>query len=136
MIIVTECPKPNLLLSSEYMIKLLESGRYELVETTNDLRALMLGNAKTFLWKNSGCSGNLEYISKFNPSLICCTLAANNYRLYDVENEPNLTSGQHLELYAGKRKWQPYLLSKCLPTAKDKKTPISKIDNVITKVRN
>lgn len=116
------------------MVKLIESGKYELVETENNLNVLMLGNAKTFLWKNSGCSGNIEYI-KFDPSQICCTLAVNNYRLYDVENDPTLTGGIHLELYAGNRKWQPYLLPKGFPTPKGKKTPISKIDDVITKVR-
>lgn len=116
------------------MIKLIESGKYELVETTNNLKALMLAESKSFLWNNSGCSGNLQYI-KLDTKQICCTLAANNYRLYDVENEPNLTSGLHLELYAGNRKWQPYLLKKGFPTEKNKKTPISKIDDVITKVR-
>lgn len=116
------------------MVKLLESGRYELVETETNLKVLMFGSTKAFLWKNSGCSGKLEYI-KFDPNQICCTLAVNNYRLYDVVSESNLTDGVHLELFAGKKKWQPYLLSKGLPNVKNKKKPISKIDDVITKVR-
>lgn len=117
------------------MIKLIESGKYELVETTNNLKALMLAESKSFLWNNSGCSGNLQYV-KLDAKQICCTLSVNNYRLYDVTSDPTLTTGLHLELYAGNRKWQPYLLSKGLPTVKDKKKPISKIDNIITKVRN
>ena len=116
------------------MIKLLESGKYELVETTNNLRALILPENKAYLWKNSGCTGSLQQ-ANFDTGNICCTLSANNYRLYDVINEPNLTKGIHLELYAGRGKWQSYLLSNGLPTVKEKKKSLSKIDEVITKVR-
>ena len=133
-ITITEWSKPNLIPLPEYMIKLIESGKYELVETETNLKVLMFGSTKAFLWKNSGCSGKLEYI-KFDPNQICCTLSVNNYRLYGVANDTTLNNGIHLELYAGKKIWQPYLLSKGLPTVKNKKKPISKIDEVITKVR-
>lgn len=117
------------------MIKLLESSTYKLIETKNNTKALMLDDRDVFFWKNYGCSGNLEYI-KFDPSQICCLLNINNYRLYEVKNEPDLTSGMHLELYVGKSKWQSYLLKSGLPTIKKQKKPVSVTIETITKVRN
>jgi len=116
------------------MIKLVESSSYKLVETKDNLKALILDTVPVYSWKNFGCNGTLEYI-KFDSSKICCILSANNYRLYDVINEQNLKKGLHLELYVGNRKWQAYLLTKGLPTSKYKIRPITKIDEVITKVR-
>lgn len=133
MIFVTELPKPTLLSSAAYMIKLLESGTYKLVETENNLKVLMLDDKNIFLWKNFGCSGNLEY-TRLDPAQICCMLSVNNYRLYQVKNESGFTKGLHLELYAGKKRWQSYLLKKGLPTAKNQKMPISKIEEIITKI--
>lgn len=116
------------------MIKILDSGNYKLVETKKNVKALMLDDKSVFLWRNTGCNGNLEYI-KLDPNQICCLFSANNYRLYDVVNEPDLKNGIHLELYAGKRRWQAYLLTKGLPTVKTKKKPITNIDEVISKVK-
>lgn len=116
------------------MIQLVESSSYKLVETKNNLKALILDTIPGYLWTNVGCDGSLDY-TKLDTSQICCILSANNYRLYEVANEPNLKNGLHLELYVGKRKWQAYLLTKGFPTPKNKKRPISKIDEVITKVR-
>lgn len=116
------------------MVKLLESGRYRLVETTSNLKALMLTGGRTFLWKNYGCSGKIQQTTKLDTNQICCVLAANNYRLYNISDEQGLTNGTHLELYVGKSKWQSYLLAKGLPGEKGKKA-ITKINEVITKVR-
>ena len=116
------------------MIKLLDSGTYKLVETINNQKALILDDKSFFLWKNTDCDGQLKYI-KFDPAQICCMLSINNYRLYDVASEPNLKNGIHLELYAGRKRWQPYLLRKGVPTTKNKNMSISKIEETITKVR-
>lgn len=116
------------------MIKLLESSTYKLVETKNNLKALMLDDRDFFLWKNYGCSGKLEYI-RFDPGQVCCLLNINNYRLYEVKDEPNLTAGMHLELHVGKRKWQSYLIEKGLPTIKNKKKPVASTNETITKAR-
>ncbi len=116
------------------MIKLLDSGIYKLVGTKDNLKTLTLDDKDVFLWKSDGGNCNLEYI-KFNTDQTCCLLSINNYRLYDVKDEPGLTTCLHLELCIGKRKWQAYLLKNGFPTKRNKEKPFLRKDEIITKVR-
>ena len=116
------------------MIKLVESNTYKLVGTKDNLKALILDDKDVFLWKSDGRNCSLEYI-KFNLGQTCCLLSINNYRLYDVKDEPDLTTCLHLELYIGKRRWESYLLKEGLPTVRNKKKPMSSTRETITKIR-
>lgn len=116
------------------MIKLLQSGGYKLLETKDNITVLHLDNKNAYVWKNVETKGDLQYI-KFNPEKICCFLALGNYRLYEVKDETNLTSGNHFELYVGKSKWQGYILPNGLPHTITAKKPIKQTPEIITKAR-
>jgi len=55
-----------------------------------------------------------------------------NYRIYDVDDESNLTDLQHLELQAGRDVWQSYLLLTGLPDDHKKRSRIIPTGETIT----
>jgi hypothetical protein len=112
------------------MIKLLENGEYSLIQTHNYTKIINLGN-KTYAWVIAGEIGEILVISH-KEHKIDHVLALGNYRLYEVEDEPNLADLQHLELFVGEGKWQGYLLPTGLPTDIKKRSEIIPTKEIIT----
>lgn len=100
------------------MIKLIKKGKYSLVETRNDVKILKL-DKKTFVWIFTKSIGEM-LVTTHRPHKTDQKLAKGEYRLYDVEDDPNLVDQLHLELSVGEGDWQGYLLPTGFP--KDSKT--------------
>ena len=117
------------------MIKELEKGSYRLLETKADTKVLILnsktGEIYTFAWITAQDIGEILVTSKSDHD-VQCVLSMGNYRLYDVEDDPDLVDLNHLELYVGNDVWQGYLLPTGLPTKTDKRNRIIPTDEVIT----
>lgn len=114
------------------MIKLLKRGTYALTETKRQTKVLTLDKKQTFAWINAKGIGEILVRSrkKHTPDNI---LAIGRYRICDVEDEPNLTDTQHLELSVGNGVWQGYLLPTGLPKYVDKRNRVVPTDEIITK---
>jgi hypothetical protein len=113
------------------MIQLINEGSYKLIETKGQTKILDLDN-KTFAWINAAEIGEI-LVSSHNPHKTDNVLSTGRYRLYEVKDEPKLTDLKHLELFVGDGKWQGYLLTTGLPTAKDIKKRIIPTKELITK---
>ena len=103
------------------MIKLIDKGRYALVETYSHTKILRLGKSK-YAWIDTS-KGELLVKTKraYRGSL---TLSARQYRLYEVENERDLPNALHLELNTGNGKWQAYILPSGLPNESKPRAPM------------
>lgn len=112
------------------MIKLLKDGAYELVETKDHVKILMIDNAQ-FAWIAVNGIGEI-LITSHKPHMVDHMLATGRYRLYSVKDEPELVDQQHLELHAGSKKWQGYLLPTGLPTDKKKRARIIATKEIIS----
>jgi hypothetical protein len=116
------------------MIKLIKHGKYRLVVAKDGNRILYLG-PQGYLWKQAKGIGELLLFSKHHHRMDY-VMAYGIYRLYEVQEEPRLVDLQHLELKAGKYKWQGYLLLTGLPRANKIRSRIIATGEVITKSRN
>jgi len=114
------------------MIKVLQEGSYQLIETKGQTKILTLDNGKCFAWINAEDIGEI-LVSSHNKHKTDNILSIGKYRLYEVKDEPNLTDLQHLELYVGDNTWQGYLLTTVLPTNKKKRNRIIPTNEIITK---
>ena len=97
-------------------------------------RILYLG-PQGYLWKQAQGIGELLLFSK-HPHEMNYVMSYGVYRLYQVRDEPRLVDLQHLELKAGQRKWQGYLLPTGLPRASKIISRVIATGEVITKGRN
>jgi hypothetical protein len=100
------------------MIKLIKKGKYSLVETRNDVKVLKL-DRKTYVWIFTKSIGEM-LVTTHRSHKTDQKLAKGEYRIYDVEDEPDLVDQLHLELAIGEGDWQGYLLPTGFP--KDDKT--------------
>jgi len=114
------------------MIKLLQEGSYELIETVKQTKILILDFQRTLAWINAKEIGEILVVSH-KPHKTDAVLARGHYRLYEVKNEPRLTDLLHLELLVGDGKWQGYLLPTGLPTEEKKRNRIILSKEIITK---
>ena len=114
------------------MIRVIQEGTYQLIESKGQTKILMLDNEKNFAWVNAAGIGEILITSQDKHSRDCI-LANSKYRLYEVKGEPNLTDLQHLELYVGNNVWQGYLLTNGLPNEKKKRNRIIPTTEIITK---
>lgn len=96
------------------MIKLVDSGRYKLIQTKAATKVLDLGREKVFAWVMAGEIGEI-LVTTHKPHKVDHVLAVGEFRLYDVNEEPNLVDNMHLELEVGQDVWQGYLLLTGLP---------------------
>ena len=117
------------------MIKLLKEGTYTLIETKHHNKILTLDQKKPFVWIMAEKIGEILIVS-YVPHNIDHILAAGKYRLYDVNDEPELTDLLHLELHAGNGMWQGYLLPLGLPDDETKRHRIIPTKEIITKTMN
>ena len=108
-------------------MKLIEEGKYQLLETKKQTRILILNNGKklkTFAWVNVVNIGEI-LVSSFKEHETDTILSLGKYQLWEVTgNEPNLVDLIHLELGVGQGKRQGYLLPLGLPDEKDKRNRI------------
>lgn len=114
------------------MITLLQAGDYELIETKQQTKILILDGKKLFAWIVAEGIGEVLVLSKKSHQ-VKALLAAGKYRLYRVKDEPELVDLEHLELLVGHGKWQGYLLPTGMPTNKDKRNRIIPTAECITK---
>jgi hypothetical protein len=113
------------------VIKLLKSGKYTLAETFDHTKILTLDDKNRYAWIEAAKIGEILVSSqkKFSSSQL---IAAGNYRLYEVKDEPDLTDLEHLELFVGEGHWQGYLLPMGLPNGV-KRRRIVATNEIITK---
>lgn len=114
------------------MIKVLKEGSYELIETKQKTKILILDNTESYAWIHSKNIGEM-LVSSNKSHVANSTLASGKYRLYDISDEPTITDLIHLELLIGQGKWQGYLLPTGLPTTRDKRNRIIPTHECITK---
>lgn len=114
------------------MIKLLQKGHYQLLETKGHVKILRFDGAQTFAWIYAATIGEI-LVTSHRPHIIDHTLALGKYRLYDVKDEPKLTDLTHLELFVGEGVWQGYLLTTGLPTGQKERGRIIPTNETITK---
>lgn len=113
------------------MITEIDSGFYKLIETHNHTKILTL-DGKTFAWVWFKNIGDILVRSGYMPHRNDFSLSMGHYTLYTVEDEPNLTDLQHLELEFGKNAWQGYLLLTGLPDSKKRRARIIPTIQTIT----
>ncbi len=114
------------------MIKVIQEGSYQLIETKRQTKILILDRKKSFAWVNAADIGEI-LVTTHNTHKTDCILAVGKYRLYEVKDEPKLTDLNHLELLAGESVWQGYLLPTGLPSDKKKRNRIIPTHEIITK---
>ncbi len=112
------------------MIELLQEDTYRLIETKGQTKILSLGK-KVYAWVWVKDIGEI-LVTSHNPHITDHVLSAGRYRLYDVDDEPNLSDQQHLELNVGKRLWQGYLLLTGLPNDEHMRGRIIPTNEVIS----
>lgn len=114
------------------MIKVLEEGKYQLMETKGQTKILVLDKNRNYAWVNATDIGEI-LITSHKKHKADTILAIGKYRLYEIRDEPKLTDLQHLELYVGDNTWQGYLLTTGLPRNEKKRNRIIPTDEIITK---
>ena len=112
------------------MIKLLDQGDYQLMETKGEIKILTLGDS-TCAWVDLEGIGEMLVASN-KPHDTDTALSIGKYKLYAVEDEPKLSDQQHLELSVGEGAWQGYLLPTGLPKGKKVRSRIIPTKEVIT----
>lgn len=115
------------------MIKLLQEGSYTLTETKGQTKILVLDKKQTFAWVYVQEIGEI-LVTSYKSHKTDHILSMGKYRLYEVDDEPQLTDLIHLELHVGNGTWQGYLLLTGLPSEKDKRSRIIPTEEIITKV--
>lgn len=114
----------------DVMIHLVKSGNYELHETKNHIKILALGK-KELAWVKVDGVGEI-LVGTHKTHRHDRILSVGKYRLYHVKDEPDFIDQLHLELHAGKRQWQGYLLPTGLPTGRKKRSLIVPTPEVIS----
>ena len=105
------------------MIRLLQEGTYWLIETKGQTKILTFDGGQDFAWVVAENIGQI-LVTTYKQHPVDHYLAIGPYRIYDVEDEPELADMVHLELFVGGGKWQGYLLPTGLPDAQDRKNRI------------
>jgi hypothetical protein len=113
------------------MIKLLGKGTYTLLETKHHVKILKL-NKHSYAWIAPPIGEVLVVTDR--PHITDCLLSIGEYRLYDVDDEPDLTDLPHLELEVGGRVWQGYLLPTGLPAGAKLRSRIIPTHEHITEI--
>lgn len=114
------------------MIKVIQEGTYQLIETKGQTKILTLEKKRVFAWVNAEDIGEI-LVTSHKRHKTDNILAIGRYRLYEVKDEPDLTDLQHLEFYVGDKTWQGYLLTTGLPTDEKKRNRIIPTSEIITK---
>lgn len=113
------------------MIKLLQGGKYKLLETKKQTKILTLDEKQTFAWINALDIGEI-LVASHTAHKVDCILSVGAYRLYEVKDEPKFVDLMHLELSVGDGIWQGYLLPTGLPSDVKKRNRIIPTNETIT----
>lgn len=114
------------------MIKMTADGRYKLIETRNQIKILSLEKRNTFAWVNARNIGEI-LVTTHKKHPFDTILGIGKYRIYEVEKEPKLNDGLHLELNVGNGFWQGYLLPTGLPNGKKIRNRIIPTKEIISR---
>lgn len=115
------------------MIKVIDEGKYKLLETKGQIKILTL-NRSTYAWVNLEGIGEI-LVSSHKPHQTDTILGIGRYKLYDVDDEPKLSDQQHLELSVGEGAWQGYLLPTGLPEGKKVRSRVIPTKEVISSLK-
>ncbi len=115
------------------MIRLILKGDYRIIETKNRNRLLILDNRRKYAWETHDGIGEI-LTATHKPQREDHILAQGKYRLYFVEEEPDLADLTHLEMHEGKGQWQGYLLPLGFPYGKKVRSKIIPTGETITQV--
>ena len=105
------------------MIKLIQSGVYQLTQTTGESKILTLDKAQIYTWRHSK-ETDVIWTTFHTAQKSDHLLAMGKYRYYTVEDDFQLTDALHLELLVGEGVWQGYLLSLGFPRSENKHSRI------------
>lgn len=111
------------------MITLQQSGEHKLIETKNNTKVLYLDDA-AYAWVEPPTIGEI-LVTTHQPHKADCVLSIGDYRLFTVQDEPDLSDNMHLELEVGRNTWQGYLLLTGLPTDDKKRARIIPTTEII-----
>lgn len=111
------------------MITLQQSGEHKLIETKNNTKVLYLDDA-AYAWVEPPTIGEI-LVTTHQPHKADCVLSIGDYRLFTVQDEPDLSDNIHLELEVGRNTWQGYLLLTGLPTDGKKRVRIIPTTEII-----
>lgn len=112
------------------MITLLRSGHYTLIETKHGNKILSL-DKDTYAWVRPAEIGEILVVTH-KAHKTDYILSMGNYRIYDVDDEPDLSDQMHLELKVNADIWQGYLLLSGLPSEHHKRGRIIPTSETIT----
>lgn len=112
------------------MITLYRTGNYKLIETKHDTKVLYL-DEDIYAWVKAAGIGHI-LITSHKAHTTDYLLSCGSYRLYAVEDEPEISDHIHLELEVGVNAWQGYLLLTGLPDEDNKKARIIPTSEIIT----
>lgn len=112
------------------MIKLVRNGSYKLIETKKHTKVLYIDD-DIFAWVEPVSIGEILVVSHA-VHITDCVLSLGKYRIYTVEDEPELVDNMHLELEVGEGQWQGYLLLTGLPDSHKKRSRIIPSNEIIT----
>lgn len=113
------------------MITIVRRGVYRLLETKNQTKILILDGEKTFAWVSAKGIGEI-LVTTHRMHKTDTLLGVGYYRMYQVQDEPNLSDQIHIELSVGLGMWQGYLLPTNLPTEEKLKKRIIPTQELIT----
>ena len=113
------------------MIKLINQGRYSLIETKHQIKILIL-EKQMYAWVSAKDIGEI-LVTSHKTHTVDHILSVGTFRLYEVLDEPHITDLFHLELFVGQGRWQGYLLPQGLPTDTEKRHRIITTKEKITK---
>lgn len=112
------------------MITLQSRGHYTLIETKHGNKVLYLNN-DVYAWVKPAEIGEI-LVASHKAHKTDYILSMGHYRLYDVDDEPELSDQLHLELEVGVDAWQGYLLLSGLPNEGHKRARMIPTNETIT----
>lgn len=115
-----------------YMIRLIQQGEYELIESKSHTTLLVLDNRKVYAWIHAKAIGEILVTAKTEHTF-GHLLAIGNYRVYKIDDDLQFSDQVHLELSVGRDRWQGYLLPKGLPTKEKKRNRIIPTKEIVSK---
>jgi len=113
------------------MIRLQTIGAYTLYQTKKSHTKMLKMGKGTYAWVDFENIGEILVDSRGDYTAEC-TLSDGEYRIYDIDEEPNLNDNTHLELQVGRNKWQGYLLLTGLPSKDRQRTRMIPTNEIIT----
>lgn len=113
------------------MIRVIQSGTYEVVETKSLKNILILDDKEYFMLTDE--KKMKRKIIRVEKPDDCSIRSAGNYRMYEVRDERYFADSMHLELNTGNGFWDSYVLPFGLPSSLRKDSSIYPTSEAISK---